>query len=120
MRYVGTLQSDGSELDSFRSRGRPFVFTLGEGRVIKGWDVGVASTLKGGLAEITQALEYVYGDAGSPPEILEKTTLVFAIELFSWTSEDDLFDDEDVIESQVTEGSGWKTPKQGDEVLISF
>ena len=66
----------------------PLVSALGEGRVIKGWDVGVASTMKGSLVKITQALEYVYGDAGSPPEIPEKKALVFAIELFGWTSED--------------------------------
>ena len=34
--YVGTLQSDGSESDSSRSRGQPFVLTLGRGQVIKG------------------------------------------------------------------------------------
>ena len=45
--YVGTLQSDGSEFDSSRSRNKPFTFTLGRGEVIKGWDLGVASMKKG-------------------------------------------------------------------------
>ena len=45
--YVGTLQSDGSEFDSSRSRGTPFNFTLGRGQVIKGWDLGVATMKKG-------------------------------------------------------------------------
>merc|ERR1719174_2179941 len=44
--YVGTLQSDGSEFDSSRSRGKPFEFTLGTGQVIKGWDLGVATMKK--------------------------------------------------------------------------
>jgi len=118
--YVGTLQSDGSEFDSSRSRGQPFVFTLGKGQVIKGWDVGVASMKKGELAKFTLAPDFAYGDAGSPPKIPEKATLVFEVELLSWTSKDDLFGDEGLIKSQVTEGSGWKTPKHGDEVLMSL
>jgi hypothetical protein len=38
--YVGTLESDGSQFDSSRDRGKPFKFTLGEGQVIRGWDEG--------------------------------------------------------------------------------
>ena len=40
--------------------------------------------------------------------------------MLSWTSEDDLFDDEGVIESQVEKGSGWRNSKQGDKVLWSW
>merc|ERR1719262_874723 len=47
--YVGTLESDGSEFDSSRSRDNPFNFTLGQGQVIKGWDLGVASMRQGEL-----------------------------------------------------------------------
>merc|ERR1719162_912761 len=55
--YVGTLESDGSEFDSSRGRKEPFVFTLGKGQVIKGWDLGVASMMKGELAKFTLAPE---------------------------------------------------------------
>jgi len=41
------------------------------------------------------------------------------VELLGWSSKDDLFGDEGVIKTQVTEGTGWKSPKMGDEVLIS-
>jgi len=118
--YVGTLQADGSEFDSSRGRGDPFVFTLGKGQVIKGWDLGVATMKKGELAKFTLAPEFGYGESGSPPKIPENATLVFEVELISWASKDDLFGDEGVIKTQVTEGTGWKTPKAGDEVLISM
>jgi FKBP-type peptidyl-prolyl cis-trans isomerase len=118
--YVGTLQSDGSEFDSSRSRDKPFVFSLGKGQVIKGWDLGVATMKKGEVAKFTLAPEFAYGDGGSPPKIPEKATLIFEVELISWSSRDDLFGDEGVIKQQLKEGSGWKTPHDGDEVLISL
>lgn len=118
--YVGTLESDGSEFDSSRARNKPFNFVLGQGSVIKGWDVGVATMKKGELAKFTLSPDFAYGAAGSPPKIPENATLVFEIELLSWTSQDDLFNDGSVIKACVTEGSGWKKPKAGDEVQISF
>jgi len=118
--YVGTLQSDGSEFDSSRGRNQPFNFTLGRGQVIKGWDVGVATMKKGEISKFTLAPEFAYGAAGSPPKIPENATLVFEIELISWMSKDDLFGDEGVIKTLVREGSGYKSPKLGDEVLLSM
>mmetsp|Transcript_69986 Transcript_69986/g.176339 ORF Transcript_69986/g.176339 Transcript_69986/m.176339 type:complete len:565 (+) Transcript_69986:2-1696(+) len=118
--YVGTLESDGSEFDSSRGRDKPFVFTLGKGQVIKGWDLGVATMKKGEVAKFTLAPEYAYGESGSPPKIPANATLVFEVELISWASKDDLFGDEGVIKTQLKEGSGWKSPKDGDEVMISL
>jgi FK506-binding protein 4/5 len=51
--YTGTLASDGSKFDSSVDRGDPFVFTLGQGSVIKGWDVGVATMKRGEKAVLT-------------------------------------------------------------------
>jgi len=118
--YVGTLESDGSEFDSSRSRGKPFDFTLGQGQVIKGWDLGVASMKKGEIAKFVLAPEFAYGADGSPPKIPENATLVFEVELLSWTSQDDLFNDGSVIKATLVEGTGWKKPKSGDEVQLSF
>jgi len=75
---------------------------------------------KGELAKFTLSPEYAYGESGSPPKIPANATLVFEVELLSWTSQDDLFNDGSVIKAQVTEGNGWKKPKKGDEVQVSF
>ena len=116
--YVGTLE-DGTEFDSSRSRGEPFMFKLGEGRVIKGWDIGVASMKKGELAKFTITAPYGYGDAGSPPKIPGGATLVFEVELLSWKSKNDLTGDGGVKKLVTTEGDGWATPKGDDEVCVS-
>ncbi|CAE8644243.1 unnamed protein product, partial [Polarella glacialis] len=117
--YVGTLASDGSQFDSSRDRGQPFVFALGKGNVIKGWDLGVAGMKKGEIAKFTLAPEFAYGESGSPPKIPEKATLVFEIELLSWMSKDDLFGDEGVVKAEIKAGSGWKAPKEGEEIRCS-
>ena len=71
-------------------------------------------------AKFTLFPEFAHGDAGSPPKIPVRVTLVFEIELLSQTSKGNLFGDEGVVNSQVMEGNGWKTPKLGNEVLFSF
>ncbi|CAK9000614.1 unnamed protein product [Durusdinium trenchii] len=118
--YVGTLASDGSQFDSSRSREKPFNFTLGKGQVIKGWDLGVATMKKGEVAKFTLSPDYAYGASGSPPAIPENATLVFEVELIDWVSKDDLFGDGGVIQLQVAEGSGWKSPKEDSEVRLSL
>lgn len=117
--YVGTLESDGSEFDSSRSRGKTFDFTLGRGQVIKGWDLGVATMKKGEIAKFTLPPQFAYGDSGSPPKIPEKATLIFEVELISWEAKDDVFQDEGVFKNQLKKGTGWKNPKKDDEVMIS-
>jgi FKBP-type peptidyl-prolyl cis-trans isomerase len=80
--YVGTL-TDGSKFDSSRDRGQPFSFTLGQGRVIRGWDLGVAGMKVGGLRKLTIPAEEGYGARGFPPVIPPNATLVFEVELIA-------------------------------------
>lgn len=80
--YVGTL-TDGKKFDSSRDRGQPFEFQLGAGRVIQGWDQGVAGMKVGGLRKLTIPPHLGYGARGFPPVIPANSTLVFEVELIA-------------------------------------
>jgi len=80
--YVGTLQ-DGTKFDSSRDRNEPFEFTLGEGRVIAGWDQGVVGMRVGGLRKLIVPPALGYGAGGMGDKIPPNATLIFTIELLA-------------------------------------
>ena len=82
--YVGKLQADGTVFDSSVERDSPFSFKLGEGKVIKGWEVALAAMQKGEKAIITLQPDYAYGAAGAPPKIPANAVLEFEIELLDF------------------------------------
>lgn len=86
LHYVGRLEN-GDIFDSSRQRGDVFEFNLGQGQVIKGWDIGVATMLRNEICELKIAPNYAYGDEGFPPQIPPQATLIFEIELLNWDDE---------------------------------
>jgi peptidylprolyl isomerase len=84
MHYTGWLWVNGAKAAKFDSsvdRGRPFSFPLGLGRVIKGWDEGVASMNVGGKRTLLIPPELGYGPAGAGGVIPPNATLLFEVEL---------------------------------------
>lgn len=57
---------------------------IGENRVIKAWELGIASMKKGEKAILTCRHDYAYGERGSPPKIPSNATLKFEVELFDF------------------------------------
>jgi len=85
--YTGWLyepdQTDnkGSKFDSSVDREQPFVFPLGDGMVIKGWDEGVAGMQVGGKRVLVIPPDMGYGDRGAGGVIPPDATLLFEVEL---------------------------------------
>uniref|UniRef100_A0A0K8SNY2 peptidylprolyl isomerase n=4 Tax=Lygus hesperus TaxID=30085 RepID=A0A0K8SNY2_LYGHE len=116
--YTGTLL-DGTEFDSSRTRDSPFKFQLGKGKVIQGWDIGVATMKLGERAVFTIREDYGYGEAGSPPKIPPKATLVFDVELISWDPENlSGKKDRGILRYPITAGNGFESPKEMAEVKV--
>lgn len=71
----------GAEFDASRHHGAPFVFRLGEGRVIRGWDEGVAGMRVGEVRELAIPADLAYGARGAGGVIPPHQPLLFEVEL---------------------------------------
>lgn len=81
VQYVGTL-TNGTKFDSSYDRNQPFVFRVGAGQVIAGWDQGVPGMKVGGKRRLTIPPSLGYGNQAVGP-IPANSTLVFDIDLVS-------------------------------------
>ena len=80
--YTGTLL-DGKKFDSSVDRGQPFVFVIGVGQVIPGWDEGVMSMKTGGKRKLVIPSKLAYGPRGAGGVIPPNADLNFEVELIS-------------------------------------
>jgi FKBP-type peptidyl-prolyl cis-trans isomerase len=80
--YTGWLK-DGKKFDSSKDRGQPFSFTLGAGRVIKGWDEGVVGMKVGGRRKLVIPAHKAYGNQSPSPLIPAGSTLIFVVDLIN-------------------------------------
>src|SRR5450830_1267621 len=82
--YTGWLYNDavqGAKFDSSKDRNDPFVFSLGAGMVIRGWDEGVAGMKIGGVRTLLIPSDLGYGARGAGGVIPPNATLKFEVEL---------------------------------------
>ena len=84
--YTGWLYENGEQgakFDSSRDRDERFIFPLGAGMVIRGWDEGVQGMKVGGQRRLILPPEFAYGSRGAGGLIPPNATLVFDVELLS-------------------------------------
>jgi FKBP-type peptidyl-prolyl cis-trans isomerase len=81
--YEGRLL-DSTVFDSSYRKGTPFVFRVGTGAVIRGWDEAFQSMRKGEKRTLIVPYWLAYGEKGRAPKIPPKATLIFEVELLDW------------------------------------
>ena len=79
MKYVNGTKS--KKFDSSVDRNEPFEFPIGQGRVIAGWDQGVATMKIGGKRTLIIPPQLGYGARGAGGDIQPNATLIFEVEL---------------------------------------
>ena len=82
--YTGWL-TNGTKFDSSKDRRDPFVFNLGRGQVIKGWDEGVQGMRVGGKRRLIIPSPLAYGTRGVGSVVPPNATLVYEVELLRIT-----------------------------------
>jgi len=86
--YVGFLE-DGTKFDSSLDREQAFVFQIGKGEVIKGWDMGILGMKRGEIRRLTIPSNLAYGETGAGSGLIPaNATLTFIVELVDFYSQE--------------------------------
>jgi FKBP-type peptidyl-prolyl cis-trans isomerase len=78
--YVAWL-AEGKQFEESRNKRKPYKFVLGQGKAIKGWDIGLEGMRVGGKRQLRIPSSMAYGMAGHPPSIPPNADLIFEVEL---------------------------------------
>jgi peptidylprolyl isomerase len=124
--YTGTLE-DGTKFDSSLDRGEPIIFPLGQGRVIAGWDEGIALLTVGSKARLVIPPELAYGEQGAGSVIPPNATLILEVELVDVISDtpaevaeaDYTSTDSGLKYTDLNEGTG-QSPEVGNQVIVHY
>ncbi|EDQ85159.1 uncharacterized protein MONBRDRAFT_29518 [Monosiga brevicollis MX1] len=81
--YTGWLHATGEEFDSSIPRGDPYIFTLGAGQVVPGWDQGLVGMCIGDVRKLSLPAELGYGASGVAGKVPPNADLIFEIELLN-------------------------------------
>lgn len=117
MLYKGTFPKTGEEFDGNYAIERDVLaLTLGQGMVIKGWDLGIPGMKVGGVRQLEIPSSLAYGEAGSPPKIGPNQDLNFELKLMFIIKpgEEDTYDAKDL-----KVGSG-RAVKKGDRISVHY
>lgn len=78
--YIAHL-ADGTEVDRTAAGARPLSFKVGEGQVIRGWDLGVRGMRTGGTRQLVVPSRFAYGSRGTPGKVPPDAVMVFLVRL---------------------------------------
>jgi len=109
--YVGTFHDSTREFDSSRSKGRPFKFILGQGKVIKAWDECVATMSVGEKSKLVAPPNYAYGSKGAGGGLIPpNATLDFEMELLAIVK----------WEKTITKAGTGALPRKGQTCVVDY